>query len=229
MELLTRHEDDTVLVSPTGRLDLSTYVELRDGLLKQAAEQPSALVVELTDAFEIGSDTLASVFATVCMRIAPWSGVRLMLVPTTRRHRAMLERTGVARFVHTHRSVTDARQQPLRRCRDEVQLPHDPTAANLARQFVLRACGRWHVAEQTVSAVLIAGELVENAVKHTASPPTLRVEHFGTHLVLTVRDGEPWQMTRPGRGTALLERLATTWGRAGTLDGGKLVWAALSF
>ncbi|TWP50879.1 hypothetical protein FKR81_17480 [Lentzea tibetensis] len=228
MDLATRCEDDVVLVSPVGRLDLSTYVALRDGLLKQVAEQPPAVVVELTAAFEIGSDTLASVFATVWLRIAPWSGVRLALVPATVRHQRMLARTGVARFVPTYRSVADALSSPRERCRDEIQLPRDHTAAGMARQFVLRACDNWSVQPAAVRAVLIAGELVENVMKHTRSAPTLRIERFPRHLAVAVRDGEPWRDGPPARGAALFDRLAGAWGHNTTLNGGKLVWATVA-
>jgi anti-anti-sigma regulatory factor len=228
MDLVTRDCDGIVLVSPEGRLDLSTYVQLRDGLLKHAAEQPSAVVVELTDAFEIGSDSLASVFSTVWLRIAPWSGVRMMLVPLTTRHQRMLARTGVGRFVPTYSSGAEARSSPVDRCRAEVQLHRDNAAANTARMFVLRECDRWDVKAATVSIVLIAGELVENALKHTDSAPTLRVERFPRHLTVAVRDGEPMGDGPPARGTALLGRLANAWGHSTTLDGGKLVWATVS-
>ncbi|GLZ28811.1 hypothetical protein Lesp02_10010 [Lentzea sp. NBRC 105346] len=228
MDLLTRHEGDTVLVSPTGRLDLSTYAELRDGLLKQVAEQPAVLVVELTERFEIGSDTLAAVFATVRVRIAPWSGVRLVLVPTTTEHRKLLERTGVGRFVHTYATVRDARSHTPARRREEIQLPRGDGVADAARRFVLRVCDRWHAGPATVSAVLMAGEMVENTLRHTTGAPTVRVEHFHTNLVVTVRDNEPWHDGPHGRGIASFERLATAWGKTTTLDGGKIVWVSVS-
>lgn len=228
MNLVTRCEDDAVLVAPVGRLDLSTYVALRDGLLKQVAEQPSAVVVELTDDFEIGSDILASVFATVWLRIAPWSGVRLALVPGTVRHQHMLARTGVARFVPTYRSVTEARATPQERCRDEIHLPRGYQAAGAARQFVLRACDSWNIQPASVRAVLLAGELVENVLKHTRSEPTLRIERFPRHLTVAVRDAEPWSDGQPGRGTALFDRLASAWGYNTTLNGGKLVWTTVA-
>lgn len=64
-----------VVLTPAGRLDLSTYEEFHDGNLRQVAEQPSGGVVVLGAGFELGSDPLTRVFATDASLI-----VRLHLV-----------------------------------------------------------------------------------------------------------------------------------------------------
>ncbi|MGM1063468.1 hypothetical protein [Saccharothrix sp. Mg75] len=227
---------DAVLVRPVGRLDLSTYAHLRDGLLKHAADQPAALLVVLDEDFEIGSDPLATVFATTWMRVARWPAVPFVLVARERVHREVLTRTGVARFVPYHegldRALAAVRQLPLRH-RDEIQLPAAPLARVLARSFVRERCGAWHLPRLTTSAVALADELVANALLHTDSAPVLRIDLFPRRLTVAVHDTSPVLPPAPGpgagaRGLAVVEALSTAWGSNHTLDGGKVVWASLA-
>ena len=85
-------------------------------------------------------------------------------------------------------------------------------------------------------AVLLANELVTNAVVHAGTDIRLRLELRGDRLHIAVRDGGPtllhvvapdWQ-AEGGRGLWLVEQLARTWGVNRHPDGGKIVWCVLS-
>jgi anti-sigma regulatory factor (Ser/Thr protein kinase) len=85
-------------------------------------------------------------------------------------------------------------------------------------------------------AVLLAAELVTNAVVHARTELQLRVELRGELLHLAVRDGSPRLLrlvTIPdpeaegGRGLWLVEQLARAWGVNRHPDGGKVVWCTL--
>jgi anti-sigma regulatory factor (Ser/Thr protein kinase) len=84
--------------------------------------------------------------------------------------------------------------------------------------------------------LLLTSELVTNAVRHGAPPIGLRVQHCGASLRVEVRDagdafGPGWTLAEDltaegGRGLALVEALATSWGclAQDDLTIGKTVW-----
>ncbi|GAA2667228.1 MULTISPECIES: ATP-binding protein [Actinosynnema] len=234
------HVDGATVVRPEGRLDLSTYVPLRDGLLKCAVTGPSAVVVLLGDGFEFATPALMSVFSTVWTRVAEWPGVRIVLVGESDPHRAALAGGGAGRFVPHYPTLTDALasvEHPAQPQRDEALLPDTPVGALIARQFVRETCERWDLGDRIEDAVLVATELVENALEHTSSAPSLRLELRGGRLVVAVRDGGATPPKPPppagrgllpgGRGMRMVESVSRVWGHSPWPGGGKVVWAVL--
>ncbi|WP_205697892.1 SpoIIE family protein phosphatase [Conexibacter sp. SYSU D00693] len=111
-----------------------------------------------------------------------------------------------------------------------------PSAVREGRAAVSATLTGWHVAGDVVAdAVLVASELVTNAVLHGAAPIELRVRRSSSHVMLEVRDGAtvPPQKMRPdadeehGRGLQLVASLSDRWGTR-PLDGGKAVWCTLA-
>ncbi|GGP77132.1 hypothetical protein [Saccharothrix coeruleofusca] len=230
--------DNVVVVRPEGRLDLTTYRTLRDGLLKCAVTGPSAVVVRLGEDFEFATPAVMSVFSTVWMRVSEWPGVRIMLVGESDTHRHALASGGAGRFVPHFASLEEALavvEDPPHRRRDEVELPESPASALMARQFVRATCERWEVHELADDAVLVATELVDNALRHARSAPNLRMELRGYRLVIAVRDGSnspPTARVAAGpeagvRGIQLVEAVSRFWGYSPWPGGGKVVWAVL--
>lgn len=235
LDLRARARGEVVLVSPAGRLDLSTYVGLRDGLLKHVAEQPAAVVVVLGPALEVGSDTLAGVFGAVWLRCCRWPGVPLMLVATTDKHRRLLSRTGLRRFLPCHDRLSTALAAvgvPAPRRRDHAVLPGDVDASDLARDFTRRTCQSWGgLHEVTARAVLLSAELVVIAGRLADRSATLelRVERTAQQLTLAVRYTSAPEARRTREpDLTRLHRLATACGRTPTLGRGDIVWAALA-
>ncbi|MFI9812848.1 ATP-binding protein [Saccharothrix variisporea] len=228
-------EAGAAVVHPAGRLDLSTYAQFRDGLLKCALEEPTAVVVVLDDDFEVATPAVMSVFTTVWMRVSEWPGVPVVLVGLGAAHRRLLDEGGAGRFVRHYPSVREAlaQREPDRR-RDETWLPASPVSALMARRFVRDTCVRWNLPEVLDDALLVVTELVENAVDHGHSAPHLRLELRDRALAIAVRDDEPTPPerrepgTRPGgRGIALVEEISRVWGHTPWPGGGKVVWAVL--
>ncbi|MFD5827722.1 ATP-binding protein [Lentzea sp. NPDC060358] len=224
-----------VVATPVGRLDLSTYAALRDGLLKQAAAVPLAIVVRLGPDFESASRAMLAVFTTVWMRISQWPGVPLVLVAETEEHHSDLRRSGVTRHVATatdlEATLDRAEQPPLRRYR-RLTLPKSLVAALIAREEVRVACAEWELPGLVDDALLVVSELVENAVRHSGSEPALRIELRASGLSLAVRDDNPEPpVTRSAaqhRGLDLVGRTSVAWGTMPSYDGGKVVWAVLA-
>jgi anti-sigma regulatory factor (Ser/Thr protein kinase) len=121
--------------------------------------------------------------------------------------------------------------------RSSTQLPHAAISATLARRFVAATLHRWGLDAQTEVAVLLAGELVTNAVVHTPSPTIGLVVYLADQAIrVEVHDTSP-QPPKPdrlaagddqgGRGLALVAALASRWGVDTTVHGGKAVWFEL--
>ena len=84
--------------------------------------------------------------------------------------------------------------------------------------------------------MLVANELVTNAVIHAHTDVWLRLELRGDRLFIAVRDCglkvlepvPPAPETEGGRGLWLVEQLGRAWGVRPAPDAGKTVWCALT-
>jgi hypothetical protein len=225
------------IVRPAGVLDIRTYPVLRDALLKCAADQPRAVIVDL-DQLEITSDYLASVFITVWLRVTQWSSMRLVVVPGAA-HGTLSWPGPMRHFVAVEPTVLAALDnlgEPPPRRRAELWLPSSPRSVPAATRFVTDTCGNWDIEALTAPAATVAGELVENAAEHARSPARLRLELRQGRLTVAVADDDtrPVSLPRPGprtpeprSGLRLVAHLAHAAGWSRTHSGGKVVWAVL--
>ncbi|HEV7452854.1 MAG TPA: ATP-binding protein [Pseudonocardiaceae bacterium] len=237
--LLEAHfRGSTLVVRPGGDLTCEAYERLRDGLLKYAAEEPAAIVVDLAS-MRAAIASLLTVFPTVCDRISHWPGVPLVLAAARQPLRTLLDFSAVPRFVPTYRSVREALEcldAAPRRRRRQVQLPYDPASARLARRLVEQTCYEWGIPAVATDAVVVASELTDNMVYHARSDGWLRLELRGNMLTVAVADSDP----RPprlrvpglgaagGRGLVLVDKLSRSWGTESRRPDGKVVWAVIN-
>jgi two-component sensor histidine kinase len=126
-----------------------------------------------------------------------------------------------------------------RLCR--VTLPPVPESARAAREFTVAALRRWHLDPLISDAVLIASELVTNAINHGTPPGEVAgyVELTWSYqvsrliCVITDRVLEPPVMeptdadAESGHGLRIVGALAAAWGWTMLGTGEKAVWAAL--
>ncbi|MFJ5546480.1 ATP-binding protein [Streptomyces sp. NPDC093225] len=101
--------------------------------------------------------------------------------------------------------------------------------------FARQALTDWQLTAQAGDALLVAAELLANAVKHAGGPTRMSVDHTDGLLRIAVTDPSPApphrRRHRPesigGHGLFLVDHLATQWG---TLPNGigKTVWADLA-
>lgn len=114
-------------------------------------------------------------------------------------------------------------------------LPCAPASAAVARRHVAEACS--HLGREFHDvAVLLASELVGNAVEHGHSDAIhLVVDQGASRFRVEVHDDQPGRPTPQqaealaprGRGLMLVERLAAEWGVDPSPRGGKQVWFQL--
>jgi anti-sigma regulatory factor (Ser/Thr protein kinase) len=128
-----------------------------------------------------------------------------------------------------------------RLCR--ISLPPVPQSARTAREFTVAALRRWHLDPLISDAVLIASELVTNAISHGVPPddPAGYVELTWSYqvsrliCVITDRAAQPPAMVpvdagaeaESGHGLQIVAALAAAWGWTMLGTGEKAVWAAL--
>jgi anti-anti-sigma factor len=234
--------DDCLVVSLTGQVTLSTAPQVRRALRKGLAEQPLAVICDLS-----GVDALdpacATVFATVATHPAsPWPATSLLLCAPKPAVAEVLGDLGIPHFLPLYASVEEALDQAASRppsLQQELRLAPTPTAPAAARLFVRETLRHWRLdppdRELAELAQLLADELVTNAVVHARTDLGLRLElradllhiavrDFGRRLLHPVTDDPEGEH---GRGLRLVDRLATACGVDHHPGGGKVVWCAL--
>jgi anti-anti-sigma regulatory factor len=228
-----------LIATVSGRLRLADHVALRDNLLKCLAEQPGALLVDLSG-LEVRQPPALSALTAVLAQAARWPGTPVLLCGATPATRALL-----AGGVHHHRlRLCDGLTAALDLLRDhrgampslsEELLPVAGSTRH-ARDIATDICLRWDLPGLVAPASLIANELVANVVDHAHTMMTLRLSLRQRHLDIAVRDGSPRMPSGParvsvdatgGRGLLLVGEMAHHWGCLPSKDGGKVVWAAL--
>jgi anti-sigma regulatory factor (Ser/Thr protein kinase) len=113
-----------------------------------------------------------------------------------------------------------------------------PTAVAVARELVKAALEDWEATGFTDDAVLVASELVTNAVRAEPERLVFMIDYVVADGLLNLSvwdDGpgfpeprEPDFVNESGRGLWIIENLSSTWGWEATPGlGGKITWAQL--
>ena len=244
MEIEHSMKDGCLIAALTGSINLFTVPRIQRVLRKDLSQQPYALICDLSGVEGL-DPVCATVFSTVANHPASrWPTTSLLLCGAQPPVAKILGRLQVPHFLRLYTSIEDALDAAFDRppdLRDELLLAPIPTAAAAARAFVRDTCQYWQLAlsDATVldRAVLLADELVSNAVIHARTEIRLRLELRGDRLHIAVRDRNPrlLRLVAPsdppaggGRGLWLVEQLAHAWGVYPHPDGGKVVWCILN-
>jgi anti-anti-sigma regulatory factor len=235
----TNNDDGLLVAALTGGLGLTDVVPVRERLLKCLAEQPEALLLDLSD-LTVDEPLALAVFTAVHRQAARWPGTPVLLcAPRPPTHHLL---TGGAFRQLPLFTTMDAARLHVGQARSTLPSISDELlpiggAARQARNVTTDACLRWDLAELVAPASLVASELVSNVVDHAHTMMTLRLSLRRRYLNIAVRDGSPVGPEAPGpslvpdgaggRGLLLVEASSHSWGWLPT-DGGKVVWAALA-
>jgi hypothetical protein len=229
--------DTMCLLTADGILDSSTYLLLRDTIIKAALDEPRAVVVDV-DALEVPAPSAWAVFTSAHWHVCTWPDVPIVLVCRDPDQRAVIARNGVARYVPVHPTTESARLavangQVRRRQRVRVELPALPSSLRRARVLVAETLMGWSQPKLTSVATVIVNVFMENVLQHTASAPAVVLESDGATVIVAVQDGSCTPAERrenPGRspasGLEIVNALCRYWGSTPTLSG-KTVWAVI--
>lgn len=252
VEIEQSARDGCTVLALRGRLDRHAAPRLQRVLRKRLAEQPVAVVCDLSGLDALDPDCAGLFTVAAHHPSSSWPDTPLLLCGAPPAVAEALARLGVPRFVPVHASLDDAlvagRRPPY--LRDELRLSPSPAAPGTARRFVRDTCQTWRlllddqddaaaraVADELAErAELIASELVTNALIHARTDVWLRLSVRGERLHIGVHDGGRRLLrlvggsleAEAGRGLLLVERLSRAWGVYRPPEGGKVVWCVLA-
>ncbi|OQZ99665.1 STAS domain-containing protein [Mycolicibacter algericus] len=226
------------LLRALGRLDSSTYLELRDSVIKAALDEPRAVMVDV-GGLDVPAPSAWSVFTSARWHVNTWPDIPILLVCPRPEIADKISGTGVTCYVPVYADVESALvslaagQRPRRRVR--IELPRQLSSLRGARDFVAELLTNWSQEQLIPTAKVIVDVLVENVLRHTESPPVILLESADSTVTIAVQDadGSPAMRREAGAGGAyrasglsVLAALCRAWGSSPT-PGGKTVWAVV--
>jgi signal transduction histidine kinase len=124
----------------------------------------------------------------------------------------------------------------------ELMLESRPESIRRGRQFVADTLIQWGFgADEPARArlseiVLVASELLTNAVRVSPRTTSVRVEAHRDHVLVAVRDDSAAPATprkaglndTSGRGLSIVDALSERWGTTPTGSAGKVVWSKIA-
>jgi anti-anti-sigma regulatory factor len=195
MDIVRSARQGCVVLTLVGTLDLVAAPTVQRALLRCLAEQPDAVICDLSRLEELDPGC-ATVFAAVAHRPRNrWPDSSLVLCCGQPAVAAVLQRLRPPHLLPYHRTLDEAITQVRSRpafLREEVRLVPTLEAVGAARWFAAEVSRRWELDEATEAAQLLAGELVADAAVHenaTFGPIELRMELRATGLFIAVHGG----------------------------------------
>ncbi|MGA5463445.1 STAS domain-containing protein [Mycobacterium sp. NPDC050041] len=229
---------EATVLTPDGVLDTTTYLPLRDSIIKAALDEPRAVIVDIAH-LEVPAQSALAVFTSARWHVQRWPEVPIALVCEHADSRDAVVQNGVARYVPVYPTVDEALQalsgpaRPYRR-RARTELPADASSLRRSRDLVALWLTAWSHQDLVPVAKVVVTVLIENVLAHTDGPADLRVETDGTAVTVAVADASHVQpglredpAADPGpSGLQVVAALSRMWGTAPTPTG-KTVWAVV--
>lgn len=97
----------TVLLNVDGILDSTTYLPLRDQIIKAALDEPRAVVIDVSP-LTVPSPSAWAVFTSARWHVEMWPDVPILLVCSHPEGRKSIERNGITRYVPVYPSTAEA-------------------------------------------------------------------------------------------------------------------------
>jgi anti-anti-sigma regulatory factor len=236
VQCTVRDHRGLMLAELTGSLTMPDVPAVRTHLLKCLAEQPRALVIDMSG-IEVRSPMALTVFTAVVRQAGRWPGTDVLFCAARPATADLMLRVNYRRLA-TFDTVEAACDHIERGGHAMPTVAEDllpiQGAARHGRNVATDACLRWDLTELVAPASLVTSELISNVVDHAHTMMTLRLTLGTRHLFIAVRDGsvaEPAVVPHGpdldrGRGLHIIEATAHTWGYLPANDG-KVVWASL--
>ncbi len=228
-----------IVLTPDGVLDATTYLPLRDYIIKTALDDPRAVVVDVSGLL-VPRESALAVFTSARWHVERWPEVPILLACDRNSGRDALTRNGITRYVPVYPSVESACSASnfagsrLGREHVRIDLPAQDTSLRRSREFVDEWLRAWSMENWIAVSKIIVTTFVENVLAHTTGDPRVRLETDGETVMVAVEDCSHSQANvsewshatgRPS-GLNILNAMCRMWGNSPTPTG-KTVWAVI--
>lgn len=237
MRLTDSAVQDICVLTVDGVLDYTTYVPLRDAIVKAALDEPRAVLIDVTE-LVVREDAAWAVFTSARWQVAEWPDIPIGLVCAHQHGRNALRHNGITRYVEVYPSlqsaITELRPEDLRSYRQRAlaALPALKSSGQRCREVTAQWLTAWSRTDFIHAVSIVASELVEIALTAADSEILLRLETGGSTVAVAIQYAGAAPPT--GRHSAAgmvcnLDLVAATsrvWGSYTNLAGNTL-WAVL--
>ena len=220
-----------------GVLDSTTYLGLRNTIIKAALDQPRGVIADITGLM-VPAESALAVFTSARWHVGRWPDVPLMMVCRHVAGRESLARNGIARYAPVFESTESAMGQLLRgarsgRRRARAELTPGPASIPYAWDFAAECLTYWSQLDLLPAVKIVVRALLENVFAHTEGGANLRLESNGEWVTVAVDDIST-ALASPHDGAwadqlsslTIVDAVCRMWGNAPTTTG-KTVWAVL--
>ncbi|HEU4349159.1 MAG TPA: ATP-binding protein [Actinoplanes sp.] len=236
VDCTVRHHGGLMLAALSGGLTLSDVAAVQIHLLKCLAEQPRALLVDLSG-MTVAQPVALAVFSSVVGQAARWPGTDILFCAAGQDTADLMSAASfrrLERFPSVDAACDHIERDGHRMPTVAEELLPVTGAARHGRDVATETCLRWELPELVAPASLVCSELISNVVDHAHTMMTLRLSLGSMFLFIAVRDGSPTEpVAMPsgpsrerGRGLQIVAATAHSWGCV-PARGGKVVWASL--
>jgi hypothetical protein len=228
---------DMRVLTVDGALDATTYMLMREAIVKAARDEPRAVIVDVTK-LVVREDPAWAVFTSAVWQVTEWPGKPIALVCAHDRGRNALRCNGITRYVAVYPTVQSAVDEvsagsPRRyRLRALASLPATKSSSQRCRELTAQWLTAWSRTDFIHAASIVVTELVEMALTDTDSAISLRLETDGSTVSIAVQyvgAGTPGGRHSSGGADVRLNLITATsrvWGSY-TAAAGNTIWAAL--
>jgi STAS domain len=184
--------DDTRVLTIDGLLDESTYVPLRDAIVKAALDEPLAVIIDV-NGLTVRDDLAWAAFTSARWQVAEWPDVPIGMVCAHDQGQNALRRNGITRYVPAYPSLESAIAElvahGLRRYRRRAaaSLPTVNSSIHRSRELVAEWLTGWSRIDFIHAVSVVATEMVEMALVDAGSTLSLRLETNGSTVAVAVQ------------------------------------------
>ena len=228
---------DDVVMQLVGVLDARTYHQLRDEVIKVAADGPVAVIIGI-DGLEVPSDRAWAVFTSARCHVPQWPDIAIVLGCSDSAVRQRLAYLSVTRDVPVYSSIAAATAaigegacHYLHGLREKFG-PHS-FSVRATQIFLREHLMAWSMLDKIPVTSTVATVFAENALSYTRRGFDVRLEATSEEVLVAVSDASTTPVIQreraPGSsptGLDIVAALCRRWGSRSTSEG-KTVWARI--
>jgi anti-anti-sigma regulatory factor len=185
---------DACVLTLDGALDATTYVPIRETIIKAVLDEPRVVVINVSG-LSAREEAAWAVFTSARWQIGEWPDVPIALVCAHGQGRNALQRNGITRYVPVYATLesalTELSADGLRRYRRRARasLPSRRSSIRGCRELTEQWLTAWSRSDFIHVVATVATELVEAVLVDTDRDFALRLETDGSTISVVVQHG----------------------------------------